>query len=263
MRWMIFAATVHASSACAEEVFSFAPEDFAGADVVIVGEVHDNPDHHVAQAEVIAMLRPRAVVFEMLTEAQAALVTDDVLTSPALGDLLDWEASGWPDFAMYAPVFAASEGATIVGAAADPDRAQAARADMLTAFGDEATAFGLTTALPEAEQAIREQGMQDGHCGALPPEMLPWFVDLQRFRDAVFAQAALQAFEDHGGPVIVVTGNGHARNDWGIPVYLQTAAPKLTVISVGQITGPATDAPFDLWRITPDVDRPDPCVAFQ
>jgi hypothetical protein len=48
-----------------------------------------------------------------------------------------------------------------------------------------------------------------------------------------------------------------------MPVYLAAANPDVVVISVGQITTDEADAPFDLWRVTPPVQRPDPCAAFQ
>lgn len=251
------------SSAMAEEVASFSADLIAGYDIVIIGEVHDAAEHHILQADIITSLSPTAVVFEMLNPSQAALVTDDTISDPDLGDILGWEAAGWPDFEMYAPVIAASSAATIVGAAAPDSLAAQAREDSLAAFGDQAEKYGLLRALPVDQQTVREQGMQDSHCGALPAEMLPWFVDQQRFRDAVFARASLAAFEELGGPVVVITGNGHARQDWGMPVYLASAAPDVSVLSIGQITYDDANAPFDLWRVTDPVDRPDPCAAFK
>ena len=44
----------------------------AAQDVVILGEIHDNPAHHEVQAERVADIQPRALVFEMLTPEQAA-----------------------------------------------------------------------------------------------------------------------------------------------------------------------------------------------
>ena len=41
-------------------------------DVVVLGEVHDNPAHHAHQAQAVASIRPAAIVFEMLTPEQAA-----------------------------------------------------------------------------------------------------------------------------------------------------------------------------------------------
>jgi hypothetical protein len=251
------------SPVSAGEVSLFSQADFAGADIVIIGEIHDDPNHHLTQADIITMIDPTAVVFEMLTAEQALRVTPANIDDPALGEILGWNASGWPDFAIYAPVFATLGDAEVRGAAPSEFAAMQARDDIIHAFRDGADRFGLTTPLPDDERAMREQGMQDGHCGALPVEMLPWFVDQQRFRDAVFARAALQAFEQTGGPVVVITGNGHARTDWGMPVYLTAAAPDIAVISIGQITMVDENAPFDLWRLTDPVDRPDPCAAFQ
>ncbi len=66
-----------------------------------------------------------------------------------------------------------------------------------------------------------------------------------------------------GGPVAVITGNGHARRDQGIPSVLGKAAPELGVLSVGQLEGPVgNDQPYDLWIVTGTVPRGDPCAAF-
>jgi len=49
------------------------------ADVALLGEIHDNPEHHVRQAEAIASLAPSAVVFEMLTPEQAETLSAGLL----------------------------------------------------------------------------------------------------------------------------------------------------------------------------------------
>jgi uncharacterized iron-regulated protein len=96
------------------------------AEIVILGEVHDNPAHHAVQDAVIAA-GPTAIVFEMITAAEAALVTPDLaVEAGALSDTLDWAASGWPDFAMYAPLFAHAVRAAIYGAQVPRDAAQEA-----------------------------------------------------------------------------------------------------------------------------------------
>jgi len=46
-----------------------------GARIVFLGEVHDNPHHHRNQARAVAATGPAALVFEMLSPAQAARVT--------------------------------------------------------------------------------------------------------------------------------------------------------------------------------------------
>jgi uncharacterized iron-regulated protein len=88
-------------------------------------------------------------------------------------------------------------------------------------------------------------------------------VQAQRLRDAALARAVVKAMEATGGPVAVITGNGHARRDQGIPSVLARAAPELDVLSIGQLEGPVgNDQPYDLWLVTGTVPRGDPCAAF-
>lgn len=235
------------------------------ADIVILGELHDNPFHHANQARAVAALQPAALVFEMLGPEQAARITPDLREdAAALSAALGWAESGWPDFAMYHPIFTAAPQAPVVGAALP--RAEVRRAfseGAAAVFGDDAARFGLAEALPGPEKAAREQGQIAAHCNALPAEMAPGMVEAQRVRDAAFARAALEALSVHGAPVVVITGNGHARRDWGMPAALARAAPGLTVLSVGQIEAPPeVPPPYDLWLVTPPAEREDPCAAF-
>lgn len=239
---------------------------FDGADVVFLGELHDNPAHHLRQAAYVAELEPTALVFEMLTQAQADLVTPDLVADEAaLEAALGWNDSGWPDFSIYYPIFAAAPEADYFGAAVPRDVARQAMAEgMAEAFRGDAEAYGLTAPLPEAQQADREALQLAAHCDAMPEEMLPIMVNIQRLRDAELAYSAVQAFEALGGPVVVITGNGHARMDWGAPVYLMAAAPGLRVAALGQGEDDAAPAGlFDVVETSPPVDRGDPCAPFR
>lgn len=236
------------------------------APVIIVGEVHDNPAHHVTQAALVAHVQPRAIVFEMLTEAQAARVTQENRTDQdRLAQVLNWSESGWPDFAMYFPIFTAAPDAAIFGAEVPRSSARAAMQTGVSAyFGTDAQAYGLTEPLPAAEQAAQQELQQQAHCNAMPPEMLPIMVDLQRLRDAVLARETLRALDATGGPVVVITGNGHAREDWGIPAYLARLRPDLDVLTIGQQEdGAGAPGGFDAVLSAPAVDRPDPCAVFR
>jgi len=241
--------------------------DLDAADIVIIGEIHDNPSHHEAQAELIARMAPAAVAFEMLDPEQAATAArlGSDTGEAALGAALGWAESGWPDFSLYYPVFRAAEGAAIYGAALPRETVSAAfETGAGGAFGDGAARFGLEAALSEAEQETREAGQMAAHCDALPEEMLPGMVAAQRLRDAHFARVALDALEATGGPVALVTGNGHARIDWGVPAAVARAAPEVEVLSIGQLeAAPEGDPPYDLWRVTAPAERGDPCEAFR
>lgn len=243
------------------------PEAAHAADVVFLGEVHDNPAHHAVQAAWVRALAPEALVFEMLTPEAAARATSDARSDPQrLEAALGWEASGWPDFDMYFPIFAASPDATINGAAIPRDAARTVmEGDLSSMFSPERIRqFGLAQPLPANEQAQREALQAAAHCDALPAALLPAMVNVQRARDAALAQAVLQAAESGLTPVVVITGNGHVRQDWGAPSVLKAAAPDLIVFALGQSeAGAAPQGGFDQVVVAPAVDRPDPCAVFR
>ncbi|HMB13826.1 MAG TPA: ChaN family lipoprotein [Roseovarius sp.] len=235
-------------------------------DVAVLGEVHDNPAHHAEQAEQVARLQPAAIVFEMLTEEQAARVTPELRgDAEALGEALDWSESGWPDFTMYHPIFTAAPKAAIIGALVPRNAARAVfDTGPAEAFGPEAARYGLDRDLDPAEQTTREAMQMSAHCDALPEEMLPGMVAVQRLRDAVLARAIVRAMDETGGPVAVITGNGHARRDWGVPAVLAEVAPDLDVWVLGQTEDDRPlEGGFDMVKSAPAADRPDPCAAFQ
>lgn len=238
----------------------------SGADVVILGEVHDNAVHHQRQAELLAELQPKAVVWEMITAEQASSLDPEMLTdAEQTARQLDWAKTGWPEFGLYAPVFAAAAGARQYGGLVPRTEASKALEQGVAAyFGSAASVrFGLDQPLPEAEQAAREADQQVNHCNAMPVEMLPVLVDFQRLRDASLAAAADQALAETGGPVAVITGNGHSRTDRGLTVYLAKARPDAKIRSLGQSEDGQISGTFDLVLDAVAIVRPDPCLAFQ
>ncbi|WP_224825330.1 ChaN family lipoprotein [Cognatishimia sp. MH4019] len=240
--------------------------DLPDVDVVILGEVHDNPIHHIKQAEAVAAIAPSAVVFEMLTPEQAGRATPDSRTDlSTLEAAIGWNATGWPDFAMYYPIFEALGDEAIYGAALPRESVRAAMTEGAAAvFSGEPAIFGLSDPLPEAQLQARKQLQDDAHCNAMPAEMLGGMVEAQRLRDAAFAQTTLQALRDTGGPVVVITGHGHARKDWGIPAKIALADPKVDVWSVGFLEAtPPSSEQFDFIEITEPAPREDPCAAFR
>lgn len=246
---------------------SAAADTIPDANVLFLGEVHDNPAHHARQAEIVAEIKPRAIVWEMLDPDSMPPITPELIADEAaLGAALNWADSGWPDFSMYYPIFAAAPEAVHFGAQLPRGAARAAMGQSLAdAFGEGAARFGLDQPLPDAQQQKREALQMAAHCDALPAEILPGMVDIQRLRDARLAAAALEALEATGGPVAVITGNGHARKDWGAPALLALAAPDVAILALGQgeNDGTAPDGGFDLTESAPAVERPDPCEAFR
>jgi len=259
------AALLAAVSASAAEIEATDLYNLPAADVVFLGEVHDNPVHHAHQAIAVGAIGAKALVFEMLTDAQALRITPELLRSEqGLEATLAWQNSGWPEFAMYYPIFIATDARAIFGGALERDEVRRAVSDgAAEVFGDAAPLFGLTEPLDDAEQVVREAGQKAAHCDALPVSMLGGMVEAQRLRDAAMARAVIAAIAETGGPVAVITGNGHVRGDWGVPRALRRAAPDLTVLTIGQFEStPDPKTPFDLWLVSDPVKRPDPCDTF-
>ncbi|MFW2544821.1 ChaN family lipoprotein [Primorskyibacter sp. 2E107] len=226
-------------------------------DIVVLGEVHDNPDAHLGQAAALRDLRPTAVVFEMLSAEDAARADADRSQSADA-----WEASGWQDFPIYAPIFDALGEARIVGAAASREVVRSVYSNGAAALlGADAARFGLDEALPEDQHQLRMQMQFEAHCEAMPIDMMAGMVAVQRYRDAVFARAALNALETYGPPVAVIAGNGHARTDWGVPAMIARAAPEITTRAIGFVEED-TNMPLDEIRIVPRARRDDPCQSL-
>ncbi|MFK7836300.1 MAG: ChaN family lipoprotein [Sulfitobacter sp.] len=237
------------------------------ADIVILGENHGNAVHHAGQAALMAEVGPTAVVFEMLTPEMAeSVMAFEEADLATLGRAIGWETAGWPEFSLYQPIFEALGGAEVVGAAMP--RAQVRQAfseGAASVFGAQAERFGLQAELPAGQHERRMKMQFDAHCEAMPLAMMGGMVEAQRLRDAHFSRVALQALEAYGRPVVVITGNGHARKDWGMPFVLEQVDPSTAVFAVGFVEqAPAAgDARFDAIRVTDPAPRGDPCAAFE
>lgn len=205
----------------------------AGVPVVVLGEKHDNPDHHRLQAAVIDKLAARghkpSVVLEMIELAQQPAVDAALAASPhdpdALARALDWPRSGWPAFALYRPVFesALEHGLPIRAGSLDRDRVMDVGRRGLEALSPPfADTYGLgAPSLDAAPDALRAE-MREAHCSMLPESMLDAMVLVQRARDATLADSVYAAAQ-RSGSAVLIAGNGHARIDRGVPRYLARA----------------------------------------
>mgnify|MGYP005851974735 CR=1 FL=1 len=250
------------------DVLSAFVERSRDADIVVLGEIHDNPEHHRVQAEIVAALGPAAIVFEMIPQEREAAVNELRAAGAdraALAAALDWDASGWPDFDFYADILDAAPTAQVFGAgqpAADVRRAMLEGAAGV--FGPDARIYGIDQPLDAEEQAAREAIQAAAHCDLLPAEMMAGMVEAQRFRDAGLADAALWArIMTGGGQVVVIAGSAHADKVRGMPAMIALAAPEATVMALGQFEGDALDMEaerFDAVLHAPPPPRDDPCA---
>lgn len=253
----------------------------ADSRLLLLGERHDNADHHQLQAYLLDQLQARgkkpALVFEMLDASdQPAIdrVQAEAAPSPdALAAAVDWAQSGWPPFALYRPLFAIALRARWPIVAAGLPRGEAMKLARDPAALDPALAqrFGLGEPLVKAVHEALRAEMRDAHCGLMPEAMLDAMVLIQRARDAQFAQRMHDAAARAGGAVLI-TGNGHARSDRGVPAAIARGFGERTLsIAIEEVhdgqhapaaygdSGGAAQPPFDYVWFTPRNSDADPC----
>jgi len=263
-----------------------------GGGIVLLGEVHDNPEHHAVRGDILWPrldkvvpthgLRP-AAVFEHIRTSQLAGL-DSFYRHAArsrrlwrASDLLrelDWKASGWPAAEMFYPLF---DSALRAKQPIYPGNAVRERMRLLVRGQDQPTdeetaGLKLAQALPQPLLDTLASELEGSHCGALPPTAIPTMSLAQRYTDAHLADALVKAAEKHGG-AFLLAGNGHVRTDSGVPWYVRQLAPqrKVVAVMVLEVADGKNDAsPYltrapdgtvaaDYVMFTPRQQRPDPC----
>ncbi|MCR9254838.1 MAG: ChaN family lipoprotein [Alphaproteobacteria bacterium] len=236
------------------------------ADYVLLGEVHDNPDHHAAQARILEVMlragRRPALVWEMVRRDQA-----DALAAAgdpdAFAGNLDWANSGWPSYGMYRPLVAlayAFELSQIAGNLSRETLRDVSRQGLAALTAAERDAWGLASDPGEAVRGPQLDAVFVGHCELIARDRLTSLVDSQLARDGALAGAMVAG---DGDGAVLIAGSGHTRDDIGVPVYLKRLDPDAVVLSIGQretADGAAGEAgSYDFTAFAPAIDRPDPC----
>jgi uncharacterized iron-regulated protein len=241
---------------------------------VLLGEVHDNAAQHRARAEALRTLlrggaRP-ALVFEQFDRERQADIDRarkaDLPAGRARADhLIEAGAgvrSGW-DWTLYRPFVELALDYDLPIVAANLSRADASRIakeGFAGVFGAPTiAALGLARVPPDVV-AAQEQAVDDGHCGQMPKEWLPRLARAQIARDAVMAQL-LRPHLSRGA--VLLAGDGHVRNDIGVPRYLSTEERAIT-LTIGLVESENAQgdwrAPYDIAFVTPTQTRADPCA---
>ncbi len=253
----------------------------ADARFVLLGEVHDNPDHHTLQAWLIeraAADRKPAVVMEMISrdnaDALRTYLAKPEATAAGLGKALKWKDRGWPDWRIYQPIAEASLQLKLPLRAGDIDRPtlrKVGKGGLDELGADVRASLLLDTPLGTAlEEALLDE-LYESHCQLMPRDAMAGMLHVQRLRDAVLADSVIDAAEN--GSAILIAGNGHVQADRAVPWYLTRRAPDARIVSVMLLEADqSAKAPGDLipkspdgqpvadfvW-FTPRVDREDPC----
>lgn len=269
----------------------------AEADVVILGEVHDNPLHHRLRGTVIERVakaretagkpKPAVVLEHIRTDQQAALDRFAELHRDAEGrgtadDLLgflDWDQTGWPDKSMFVPLFQSILGVQLPVLPGDAPREEIktiARSGSGALDPDRRARLKLANPLPAPLAGALASELKDSHCGLIPDSAIGPMSAAQRFRDAHLADAAVAAAREHGTAVLL-TGNGHVRADRAVPYYVRQMTPDRTLLTVMFLeveAGKTKAADYlprspegvpaaDIIVLTARAEREDPCEGLR
>ncbi len=212
-------------------------ERLAPAERVLVGEQHDNPDHHALQLWLLRELskqRPQgSVLMEMLNpdqqnkidQAQAAARAGQTISDPLA--TLAWQP-GW-SWSLYGPLVLHQLRQPYPLLAANLDRAE-----ILQIYRQRPTLQGERSSAVEVQERLQED-IRASHCGLLPDSQLPAMLAVQQQRDRRMAEALLAAPQ----PSLLLAGAFHVRKDLGVPLHLadlgaQAGSAVLILAEVGR-----------------------------
>ncbi len=271
-------------------------ERLGKAAIAIFGEVHDNPDHHRIQARLLRAFakgrgKPPKVVYEMIPldkeGALSALKGARKLSANAVFDIVDWDKSGWPSRALYAPVMRATVDISglPVPAGLPRDLVRKVSKQGLAALTRMQIGQYRLGPLPPKMQKALEKDIIKSHCDMIPPAAARAMAPVQRLRDALLAAQLADAWQKAGSAALIA-GDGHARKDRGAPYYLKRQKAPFMGTRARDIPDPlvvwlaeandkaatirdllpkdASPAQLaDIIIVTPRAKREDPCERFR
>ena len=267
-----------------------------GGGVVLLGEVHDNPEHHAVRGDILwprldhvlptRDLRPAAVFEHIRTSQQTQLDafyrkatrSRRLWGAPDLLRELSWAESGWPAADTFYPLFNAALRARmpIIPGNAVRERMRELVKDTSVANTDEADRLRLAQAMPQPLLEALATELEGSHCGAIPASAFGAMSLAQRYTDAHLAQAVVSAADKNSG-AFLLAGNGHVRTDRAVPWYVRQMAPGRKVVSVMLLEAvegradataylprsPDQQVAADYILFTPQHPREDPCTRMR
>jgi uncharacterized iron-regulated protein len=227
---------------------------------LIVGEQHDNRDHHQLQLWLLQALgerRPQgSLLLEMLTPDQQMRVDHVKHASPLPADLpnaLAWQP-GW-EWNLYGPIvgFALTQPYPLLAANLDT-------LEIRTVYAKPPTLSGSRSNAPMVKETLLAQ-ISDSHCGLLPTSQMPAMLAVQQQRDRRMAERLLAA----PTPSLLFAGAYHARKDVGVPIHVldldEPEAPM--VLMLAEQGAEVTPAMADYVWYTPATPPQDYCAQMR
>ncbi|MGB8924351.1 MAG: ChaN family lipoprotein [Pseudomonas sp.] len=227
---------------------------------LIIGEQHDNADHHAAQLWLLQALgeqRPQgSLLLEMLTPDQQPKV--DQVRPPAtppsdLPGALAWQ-DGW-DWNLYGPIvrFALKQPFPLLAGNLD-------NSEIRAFYRQRRGLNGVRSNAASVKATLLEQ-ISDSHCGLLPQSQMPSMLAVQQQRDRRMAERLMAA----PTPALLLAGAWHARKDVGVPLHVLDlgAAQAPMVLMLAEQGAEVTAAMADYVWYTPATPAQDYCAQMR
>ena len=249
-------ALVLGCTACTTPLPLRARQALLPADILLLGEQHDAPEHQAWEKDTVQWLAQRdalaALVLEMAEHGRSTQGLAPDASEAAVQKALYWNDATWP-WAAYGPIAMAAvrEGALVLGGNLPRKQLNATTTDT-----------ALDAQVSDAAWQRQTQAVRAGHCDLLPEKMLPGMVRVQIARDLQLAQTAAAAVQK-GKTVVVVAGAGHVQRSLGVPLYLpKNLTVKVAVAHAGRAVT-AIEKEADWVRTTPALPAQDACAALR
>lgn len=240
--------------------------ELSAVPMVMLGEKHDNPDHHALQLWLLQALEAQrsqgGVVMEMLTVNQQETI-DRVQNKMREGvrpkDLplaLNWH-KGW-DWQQYSALVSHSLQQPYPLLAGNLNRDA-----LMTIYRNPPELIGVESTQPQVTERLSEH-IREAHCNKLPEPQLPAMLAVQQQRDRSMAAVVLNAPK----PVLLIAGAYHVRYDLGVPLHVRDLQPvdaatvdkqQRVLIFAEADQDVATDSADFVWY-TPAVAEQDYCA---
>lgn len=223
------------------------------ADVVLLGEQHDAPEHQRLQREVVQWLASRgqlaALVLEMAERGHGTTALSRDATEAQVQAALGWNDDAWP-WKAYGPVVmaAVSAGVPVLGG-------NLPRASVRATMGE--TAWDLL--LPPPALQRQHEAVREGHCGLLPASQIAPMARVQVARDASLARTAREATRP-GQTVLLVAGAGHVLRSLGVPMHWPANIRSKVVVAATDPSSEAIKTEADMIFDTPAPPAKDHCA---
>jgi uncharacterized iron-regulated protein len=235
--------------------------------IVLLGEIHDHAGQHAMRLLAFQNLlqqgkRPALLMEQFDREKQSAINDVRKQTLATATDIIAAGSAGkqgW-NWDFYKPFLALALKHRLPIIAVN-----VSNADSMKAMRDGLGALDIQ-ATPTA-QVVNQQSIEifNGHCKAMPMNIAVKMVNAQIAKDIVMAQLVTQHMAQG---IVLLAGNGHIRNDIGVPHWLSSEIRQNSV-SIGLLEaaephniGQASEL-FDVAISTSPQPRSDPCEAFK